>query len=464
MNTANTAGAAHTSDVEKIRRRVDDDFARVVEMLSKKIGLRSVSAEGITGEHMRRSAQFVADELGKVGVQSRVLQSHNPDGSQGAWEVVGSRIVSAAAPTVLLYSHHDVQPVPDPAAWSTDPFVGTKVGDRLFGRGSADDGGGIAIHSGALKALGDDLKVNVKVFIEGEEEMGSPSFIPFIEANRDEFASDVIIVADSGNWSADIPSLTTSLRGNTTLDVRVKVLGHPVHSGQFGGPVLDANTLAAMLIASLYDDVGELKVPGIAQEAPIGGLQRDLDETTFRSDSSAVASYRFAGTGSLASRLWTKPSVSVIGFDAHPVAGSFNVIANETRFRLSMRTAPHQRPAEAQRALTDYLISHAPFGAEVSVTALENGMGWAMDPDAEATRDALAAMREAFGVEPVNKGEGGSIPFIAELHRLFPQAQVLVTGPEDPQSNAHSPNESISLPALHGNILSEALLLNALGR
>lgn len=159
-----------------------------------------------------------------------------------------------------------MQPVPDASAWNTDPFVGTVIDTRLYGRGSADDGGGIAIHSGALQALGDDLKVNIKVFVEGEEEMGSPSFIPFIEEHKDEFDSDVIIVADSGNWSAEIPSLTTSLRGNTDIDVHVKALHHPVHSGQYGGPILDANTLAAMLIASMYDEHGDLAVPASPQK------------------------------------------------------------------------------------------------------------------------------------------------------------------------------------------------------
>lgn len=356
------------------------------------------------------------------------------------------------------------QPVPDPSVWNTDPFVGTEIDTRLYGRGAADDGGGIAIHSGALKALGDDLKVNIKVFIEGEEEMGSPSFIPFIEEHRDEFASDAIIVADSGNWSAEIPSLTTSLRGNTDIDVHVKALEHPVHSGQYGGPILDANTLAAMLISSMYDANGDLAVPGVASEEPVGGLQRDMDEATVRADAGIVESYRLAGTGSLAARLWTKPSVTVIGFDAHPVEGSFNVISPETTFRLSLRTAPNQRPEEAQEALAKFMVEHAPFGAEVWVDKLDNGMGWAMDPNAEATKDAMDAMEEAFGVAPVNKGEGGSIPFIPELQRIFPKAQVLVTGPEDLKANAHSPNESISLPALKNNVITEALLLDKLAK
>lgn len=449
--------------VEDVRARVQNAWNDVVSVLNKKISLAAVSANGIAGEHMRKSAQYVAGVLREVGIDARVEQSTNPDGTPGAFEVVGSRIVNPSAPTVLLYAHHDVQPVPDPSEWETNPFEGTERYGRLYGRGSADDGGGIAIHYGALRALSDDLRVNIKVFIEGEEEMGSPSFIPFIESHKDEFESDVIIVADSGNWSAEIPSLTTSLRGNTDVDVRVKVLGHQVHSGQFGGPILDAYTLASMLIASLYNEAGDLAVPGIEAQEPVGGLQRDLDEAQVRADASVVDSYKLAGTGSLAARMWTKPSLTVIGMDAHPVEGSFNVIAHETKLRLSLRTAPSQRPEEAQKALCDFLVSHAPFGAEVTAEPIDNGMGWAMDPDAVATKDALASMRDAFGVEPVNKGEGGSIPFIPELQRIFPKAQVLVTGPEDPKSNAHSPNESISLSGLRGNIVTEALLLDRLG-
>ena len=208
--------------VEEVRSRVEADFDRIVNVLNKKIALQSISAKGITADHMKRSAEFVAEELSKVGVNAQVVQSHNPNGTPGAWEVIGSKIVDEDAPTVLLYAHHDVQPVPDASAWNTDPFVGTVIDTRLYGRGSADDGGGIAIHSGALQAHGDDLKVNINVFVEGEEEMGSPSFIPFIEEHKDEFDSDVIIVADSGNWSAEIPSLTTSRRGNTDIDEHVK--------------------------------------------------------------------------------------------------------------------------------------------------------------------------------------------------------------------------------------------------
>ena len=294
--------------------------------------------------------------------------------------------------------------------------------------------------------------------------MGSASFIPFIEEHHDEFDSDVIIVADSGNWAPDVPSLTTSLRGNATCDVHVKVLEHPVHSGQYGGPVLDANTIAAMLIAKMYDEDGALAIPGVEGSEPIGGLVRDVDETDMRAAAGVVDSYRLAGTGSLASRLWTKPSATIIGFDVHPVTGSFNVISPETTFRVSLRVSPLQDPNAAMNAMVELFESNAPFGTDVHVTPLDAGMGWAMDPECAATKDAMDALEEAFGVQPVNKGEGGSIPFIPELQKIFPDAQVLVTGPEDPISNAHSPNESVSVSGLEKDVVAEALLLDKLGR
>ncbi|MEE1295502.1 MAG: dipeptidase [Bifidobacterium sp.] len=447
----------------QVRARVDADWESILKVLGERIAIKAISAQGIDGPQMKASAEHVAGLMRSVGVDAHVVQSHNPDGTPGAWEVVGSSVVDPKAPTVLLYAHHDVQPVPDASVWHTAPFEGTQVGDRLYGRGACDDGGGIAIHYGALKALGDQRGVNIKLFIEGEEEMGSPSFIPFIEEHRDEFEADVIIVCDSGNWAPDVPSLTTSLRGNATCDVSVRVLEHPVHSGQYGGPILDSHTLAAMLIASMYDEHGELNIPGLDSGEPIGGLQRDLNEADVRADAGVVDPYRLAGTGSLASRLWTKPSATVIGFDAPAVKDSFNVISPETTFRISLRTAPGQEPQAAMQALMVFLESHAPFGAEVHATPLDAGKGWAMDPDSTVTKDAMDSLRQAFGTEPVNKGEGGSIPFIPELQRIFPDAQVLVTGPEDPQSAAHSPNESVSVSGLKNDVIAEALLLDKLG-
>ena len=445
---------------ETILQQAEAYMDTAIDFLNRKIAMKAVSADGIAAEHMKKDAEFVAKELARVGVDSKVVQSRNEDGSAGAWEVIGQKIVDPKAKTVLLYAHHDVMPAPnDDGAWETDPFVGTIKGDRLYGRGASDDGSGIAIHLGALAILGDKLGVNVKFFIEGEEEVGSESFIPFVKEHPEFFNADVMIVADSGNWTAEIPSLTTSLRGNTTIDVTVRVMESPRHSGAYGGVVLDANTMAALLISSMYNEDGELAVDGVKSQEVVGGLQQDLDEEQLRRDGSILSSVKLPGTGSLASRLWVKPSVTVIGFDAQPVEGSFNVIAPSCTFRLSLRTAPSQDPAEAQKALGEFMVAHAPFGCEVTWKPIDAGRGWAMDAHSEVTQIAEKSLEDAFGCAPINQGQGGSIPFIPDLCAMYPQYHVLVTGPEDPKANCHSPNESQSLPSLRKLIAAEAMML-----
>lgn len=445
---------------QEISQQAGEYLDTALDFLMRKIEKKAVSAEGITAPHMKEDAEFVAHELTRVGVDAQVIQSRNADGTPGAWEVVGSKIVDPSAKTVLLYAHHDVQPAPnEDGVWQTDPFKGTIKGDRLYGRGASDDGSGIAIHLGALSILGEKLGVNIRFFIEGEEEMGSDSFIPFVKDHPEFFDADIMIVADSGNWSAEIPSLTTSLRGNTNIDVELRVMDSPRHSGAFGGPILDSHTLAAMLIARMYDDEGNLVVPGVESQEVVGGLQQDIDEAQFRADGGVLSGVKLAGSDSLASRLWVKPAVTVIGFDAHPVEGSFNVISPSTKFRLSLRTAPSQDPEQAQKALGEFMVKNAPFGSHVSWTPVDKGRGWAMDAHSEVSRIAEQALEDAFETQPINQGQGGSIPFIPDLCEMFPKYQVLVTGPEDPQANAHSPNESQSISSLKKLIAAEAMML-----
>lgn len=451
--------------LDDVRSRVNAGWDNILDLLKQKIANKAISCEGIAEPRMKEDAEFIAAALREVGIDNaRVEQATQENGEPGAFEVIGSRIVDPEAPTILLYAHHDVQPVPDASVWKTDPFVGTIVDGRLYGRGSSDDGAGCMIHIGSLAALGDDLGVNIKIFIEGEEEVGSPSFVPFLHTHPEYFDADVMFITDSSNWSPQIPSLTASLRGNVTMDVTVKVLEHPVHSGSFGGPILDANTTAALLIASMYDTDGNIIIPGLQSAEPIGGLQEDLDEVTFRSDSGVIDSYTFAGQGSIASRLWTKPSISVIGADLPSVDESFNQLVPECRFRLSMRVCPLQTGEAAAAAVSTFLKEHAPFGAQVDVTVNETGTGWAMDDASIVTEIAEEAFKEAFGHEVQNKGEGGSIPMIPILQAAFPEAKVLVDGPEDPMTNAHSPNESQDLEELKGDIVAEVLMLDRFAR
>ncbi|MBP5785548.1 MAG: M20/M25/M40 family metallo-hydrolase [Aeriscardovia sp.] len=454
--------SAKNPTLEEISAKVDAGWDGFVSTLEKKIALKAVSAEGISSPTMKASAEFVAQCLRDAGIDNaRVEQAVQEDGEPGAWEVVGQKDVGADK-TVLLYAHHDVQPAGDEASWKTPPFKGVIEGGRLYGRGSSDDGGGIMTHVGALTALKGNLKCNVKVFIEGEEEMGSPSFVPFLNSHPDYFDSDVMFITDSSNWSAKIPSLTASLRGNVTMDVTVKCLGHPVHSGTFGGPILDANTLSSMIVSSFYDREGNVVVPGLIQGEPIGGLKEDLSEADFRKDSSLLSSCRLAGSGSLASRLWTKPAIALTGMDIRPVKEAFNQLASECTFRLSVRTSPLQKAEDAAEALKDFILKNPPFGCQIDIKVLETGTGWAMDPDNPVVAQAEKCFQAVFGCAPENKGEGGSIPMIPILQAKFPKANVLVDGPEDPLTNAHAPNESQDLSELRGDMEAEALLLSTL--
>jgi acetylornithine deacetylase/succinyl-diaminopimelate desuccinylase-like protein len=459
--TDETPAPAPTPDtavVEALRAVVDEQFPALQADLEALVRIPGIAMAAFDQAHVEASALAVAELLRGAGMpEVQVLRSARPDGEPGAPAVVARRPAPEGHPTVLLYAHHDVQPVGQ--GWETDPFEPVQVGERLFGRGAADDKAGIVAHLGALRALtAANLmpEVGVTVFVEGEEEDGSPSFRRFLEDHRELLAADVIVVADSSNWKVGVPALTTSLRGLVDGFVEVQVLDHAVHSGMFGGPVLDALTLLSRLVATLHDDAGDVAVAGLVH-APEPAVE--YDEAAFREESSVLDGVRLAGTGSLAGRLWTKPALSVIGIDATPVAQASNTLAPSARAKLSLRLAPGQDPAAAAAALEKHLLDNAPFGAKVTWTTKEQGKPFHAPADTAAMRAARAAFAASWGTEPVDTGIGGSIPFIADLLEVFPQAAILVTGVEDPDSRAHGANESVHLGELRKVVVAEALLL-----
>lgn len=446
--------------LDALRAKVAAQFATVRADLEALVRIPSVSNQEFDQTQVDASAAAVAALLTEVGfTEVDVLRAERPDGTPGAPAVVGHRAGRPGAPTVLLYAHHDVQPPGE--GWTTQPFVPTQVSDRLFARGAADDKAGVVAHIGALRALGDELEANVTVFVEGEEEVGSPSFVDFLHTYRDRLAADVIVVADSSNWQVGVPGLTTSLRGLVDLTVEVAALDHAVHSGMFGGPLLDAPTLLARLLATLHDDAGDVAVAGLVRAAD---PTVDYDEDQLRADAGVLEGVRLAGTGPLTARLWTRPAISVIGLDAPRVATSSNTLTPAASAKLSLRIAPGQDPAAARDALVAHLHAHAPFGARVTVRDGELGKPFAAPVDSAAMRTARAAFAAAWGTDPVDIGVGGSIPFIADLLDVFPQAAILVTGVEDPDSRAHGANESVHLGELERVVLAEALLLDAIAR
>ncbi len=448
--------------VSDLRDRTHRAFPTVLADLAALIRIPSVSTPDLDQAPVRASAEAVADLLHAAGMtQVQILSVPRADGRPGAPAVVARRRGPVGAPTVLLYAHHDVQPTGDLALWDTPPFEPAQRGDRLYGRGAVDDKAGVVAHLGALRVLGEELGVGVTVFVEGEEEVGSPTFTDFLRTYRELLAADVVVVADSSNWRTGVPGLTTSLRGLVDCVVEVAVADHAIHSGMFGGAVLDAVTVLARLLATLHDERGDVAVAGLGT-APDPAV--DYDEATFRADAGILDGVRLAGTGPLTARLWTRPAISVIGIDATPVALASNTIAPSARAKLSLRIAPGQDPAQSAAALTEHLVSHAPFGARVTVTPGELGMPFRAAGDTPAMHAARWAFAQSWGVEPVDIGIGGSIPFVAELLKAYPGMQVLVTGVEDPDGRAHGANESVHLGDLERVVLAEVLLLARLGR
>lgn len=438
-------------------QRLNDAMPSVRADLEDLVRIPSVGAIPAHADDVRRSAEATARLLEGAGLEVEIL---SVDG--GAPAVVGHRAGPEGAPTVLLYAHHDVQPTGRVEEWASDPFEPTERDGRLYGRGAADDKAGIAVHLAALRAHGDDLPVGVTVLVEGEEEEGSPTLEAFLAAYRDRLAADVIVIADSTNWEVGVPALTTSLRGLTGCDIEVAALDHGVHSGMFGGPVPDALTALCRLLATLHDDTGEVAVPGLVT-APVADL--DYPEDRFRAEASVLDGVELIGSGSIVERLWGRPAISVIGIDAPSLAESSNTLVPRARAAISMRVAPGQDVDEALRLLLAHLESHAPWGVRVRVLDTERGAPTQID----ATGPAYDAAREAFaeawdGTEPVDMGVGGSIPFIAAFREAYPDAAVLVTGVEDPDTRAHGTDESLHLAEFERCCRAETLLLRNLGR
>lgn len=452
-------------DVPATRTRLAEVLPGVRADLDALVRVPSVSAAAFDQAHVEASAEAVASLLREAGLSDvEVLRASRPDGSPGAPAVVGHRPAPDGAPTVLLYAHHDVQPPGAEGDWTTPAFEPTERDGRLFARGTADDKAGVLAHVAALRAVlptwrGDE-GVGVTVFVEGEEEIGSPSFGDFLSTFRERLAADVLVVADSDNWDVDRPSLTTSLRGLVEAVVEVRTLRHAVHSGMYGGAVPDALTTMTRLLDRLWDSGGDLAVEGLhASEA----ADLPYDEARLRADAGVLDGVHLVGSGSLLSRMWTRPALTVVGLDVPSVALASNTLLPVVTAKLSLRVAPGQTPRAAYEALRAHLLATAPWGAEVEVTLKEEGSAFSGDIEGPVYDSARWALSQAWdGADVVHQGIGGSIPFIADLQEEFPDATVLVTGVEDPETRAHGYDESLHLRVFERACLAEALLLQAL--
>ena len=446
-----------------------DDFMKTLVSLSR---IPSISADPASAPAVRRSAEAMADALRAAGVEKvQVLEIPGVHPY-----VFGEWMHKPGAPTILLYGHHDVQPPGRPEKWLSPAFEPTERDGRLYGRGTADDKGGCMTHVAAVTSYlkgASGLPCNVKFVIEGEEEIGSENLGKFLDKYKHLLAADFIVLSDTANFDTGVPALTYQLRGIVQVDLEVKVLDHPVHSGMWGGPVPDPVQVLADLIADLRNKDGSLNIPGLYKDVAKPGKKQlkrirslPFDEKKFKKDAGTVKGTKLWGEKgySVYEQIWTRPSLTVIATESHEFAGSSNQIVDSARARLSLRTVPDMDGRKAGEQLVKKLTKKPPYGVEVTAKINGSTPWWTTDPDGPAFEAARRALKAGFKKEAAMIGAGGSIGFVQPFSDLLGGAPCLLTGVEDPPCNAHSENESLHLGDFKKCIASTVYLYDELSR
>lgn len=423
-----------------------EELPRTRAKLAGLVAVPGVSASAFPPVEVRRSAAAVAETLVESGMSDvRLLET------AGHPAVYGELRVSSAAPTVLVYGHHDVQPPGRIERWTSPPFQAEIRDGRMFGRGTADDKGGVLAYLAAASAasVNGALRCNVKFLIEGEEETGSPNLEPLLAGHRALLGCDFTVLCDTPNFALGVPALTYRLRGNCVVDVEVRCLEQPLHSGQGGGLVPDAIMILCTLIARLQREDGTLDVPGLdecvrtdeVQLAAVRALPFDAERV--RRAFGVLDGVRLLA-GSM-EPVWTRPSLTITALEAVPMAQAANQISDAARARLSLRTVRDIDSRKAGELLARALQANVPHGARVSTTIVGGPSWWEADPAHPVFNAARRALSRGFGAEAVMIGSGGTIGFVKPFADLAPDCPPLLTGVQDPQSHAHSENESLHL-------------------
>jgi acetylornithine deacetylase/succinyl-diaminopimelate desuccinylase-like protein len=441
-----------------LRQRVDQLMERAEADLAQLVAIPSVAdPRQYPPEECARAAQWVLDAFVEEGFRD----AHLEETADGSHAVIGSRACpDPDAPTVLLYAHYDVQPPLDEDAWRTPPFALTEVDGRWYGRGAADCKGNIVMHLTALRALGEEVPVNLKLVVEGSEEQGTGGLEDFVPKHADLLRADAILVCDTGNAAVGVPAVTVSLRGMVNVVVRVDALTSEIHSGMFGGAAPDALAALVAMLGTLRDQEGNTTVTGLDNSQAWAGEPYPPEQ--FRTDAGLVEGASLLGSGTVSDMLWARPAVTTLGIDCPPVLGSAAAIPPHARARLNLRIPPGTGPAVAEKALREHLIANAPWGVRVGIETEATGSPFLARTDGAAYRALGAAMEEAFGKPMVQLGQGGSIPLCNVLAETYPDAEIILMGVEEPQALIHAPNESVHPQEIARLALAEALFLQRL--
>jgi acetylornithine deacetylase/succinyl-diaminopimelate desuccinylase-like protein len=445
--------------MDDLRTHIAGDRQRITDELATLVAIPSVGYAGYDPAHVRASAEATAAILRNAGLHDARLVELGG----GHPAVFGQLAGPTDAPTVLLYAHHDVQPAADPEQWETPPFQPEVRGGRMYGRGTSDDKCGIAIHASAIRALlaSGAPPVTIKVVVEGEEECSTEHLPDLVQGHADLLRADVAIVADSGNIRTGQPTITTSIRGATSITVRVDVLPQAVHSGAFGGPLPDAITALSRMIASLHTDEGEVAVGGLHTFAWTGA---NITEQEFREETKVFPEVRLLGSGTIAERTLSKPSIDVLAFEAPRVNEAANQIVPTATAVVGLRMAPGEDYAAAAEKVAQHLRDAAPWGVRATITHDDQpGAGYVVDTTSPTFTAAREALHAAFEHDVVELGSGGSIPLVPLLTETFPGIEILMWGAADHLSNYHSRDESVDLGEVVRMAQAEAMFLASLG-